>query len=433
MERIPRYTSYPTTPYFKPDFDANIYTAWLQTLAPTHTLSLYLHIPYCKKLCWFCGCHTKVINSEAPIKRYLGLLKKEMRLLAPHLKKNRVTHIHFGGGSPSLIGHDDFIDLMHTLRSSFTVNDDAEIAIELDPRTVTKENILAYGEAGVTRASLGIQDFDPTVQKTINRWQPYDVVRQAIEGLRGQGISAIHVDLIYGLPYQTKETIRQTVEKTLALAPDRVSTFGYAHVPHLKKRQVLIPEQALPKAEEREDLFALASTLLQKAGYTPIGMDHFAKPEDPLAIAARTNALHRNFQGYTTDTANVLVGLGVSSISSLPQGYVQNVLEVADYAEQLLLQRVPIKRGLEMSVSDRERHRVIMSLMCQMSATVPENLLHSTREKLAPHFEAGHIIYQPPTLQVTAEGKDRLRLIAAAFDAYLPDTTYRNALTEFYD
>jgi oxygen-independent coproporphyrinogen-3 oxidase len=434
MDRIPRYTSYPTTPHFKPQLEHGAYTSWLEALAPEESLSLYLHIPYCRKLCWFCGCHTKVVNSDAPVKRYLELLKKEMQLLTPYLTANRVTHLHFGGGSPSLIDGDDFIDLMQAIRNCFTVTPEAEIAIELDPRTVETASVCAYREAGVTRASLGIQDFDPTVQRAINRWQPYDVVAGAIAALREQNIGAIHVDLVYGLPYQTEATVRHTLEQTLTLAPDRISTFGYAHVPHIKKRQTLIPEEALPKAEAREHLFEVATTLLRQAGYIPIGMDHFAKPEDPLAIAAQTRSLHRNFQGYTTDTARALIGLGVSSISSLPQGYAQNEPDVTAYAEQLSRHTLPIRRGLALTDSDKQRHRIIMSLMCQLSATVPEEILCAVQEKLTPHIEAGHIIQESPTsLKVTPLGKERLRLIAAAFDAYLPDATYQNALQGFYD
>ncbi len=424
-ERVPRYTSYPTAPHFHAGVGADYYEVWLGALKAQHTLSLYFHIPYCRQLCWFCGCHTKVVNQYEPIANYMALLTQEVALVSRKVSSSPVTHIHFGGGSPTVIKAEDFAYFMSLVRDAFLVEADAEIAVELDPRTVDADKIAAYAASGVSRASLGVQDFMPQVQEAINRVQPYAVVSDVVRELRRHDINALNVDLIYGLPYQTEKTIRQTIEQTLSLEPDRISLFGYAHVPWMKKHQQLVPQEALPGETARLAMFEAASVMLQEAGYIAIGLDHFAKPGDALTNALEHKTLQRNFQGYTTDKANALLGLGVSSISSLPQGYVQNTAANIDYAQNIKAGALPVVRGIALSEEDIERRTLIMSLMCHRRVMVDEKTYAAELEWLEPYFKAGDITYVNEELLVNPRARNRLRLIASAFDAYLSDTNHR--------
>lgn len=425
MERVPRYTSYPTAPHFHEGVDENLYGQWLGDLNEKHTLSLYFHIPYCRQLCWFCGCHTKIVNHYEPITRYLALLEQEIALVGTRLSGSVVTHIHFGGGSPTIAIAEDFSRLMKGVRKEFSISDKAEIAIEIDPRTVDAEKISVYAERGITRASLGVQDFDLKVQEAINRVQPYEMVSDVLSTLREHGIHAINTDLIYGLPCQTLSTIRQTIEQTLSLEPDRISLFGYAHVPWMKKHQKLVPEEMLPDKELRVAMYDMASEMLKTAGYIAIGLDHFAKPEDSLAKALNDGSLRRNFQGYTTDTADALLGLGVSSISSLPQGYVQNTSRNMDYAQRIKAGALPVVRGIALSEEDTNRRVIIMSLMCNMSAQVPQKLYAEELERLLPYFNSGDLTYDGKMLSVHPSAQNRLRLIASIFDSYLTVSSHQ--------
>lgn len=425
VERVPRYTSYPTAPHFHEGVDADLYGQWLNALNKSHALSLYFHIPFCRQLCWFCGCHTKIVNHYEPIARYLSLLEQEIALVGTQLPDCVVTHIHFGGGSPTAAKAEDFSRIMSRVRKDFSILDKAEIAIEIDPRTVDAQKIAAYAQSGVTRASLGVQDFDLKVQEAINRVQPYEMVSDVLLTLREHGIDAINTDLIYGLPFQTLNTIKQTVELTLSLEPDRISLFGYAHVPWMKKHQKLVPEDMLPDKELRIAMYDTATTLLKRAGYIAIGLDHFAKPEDALAKALQNGSLRRNFQGYTTDTADALLGLGVSSISSLPQGYVQNTSSNIDYAQCIKAGILPVARGIELSNEDKKRRDIIMSLMCNMSAQVPQELYAEELERLKPYFSSGDLAYEGKLLLVHPSAQNSLRLIASIFDSYLTASSHR--------
>ena len=423
MERVPRYTSYPTAPHFHKGIDAKCYANWLNLIEKNQVVSLYFHIPYCRQLCWFCGCHTKVINKYEPIKKYLAILKDEIALLAQHLPKVRVVHIHFGGGSPNIINAEDFTDLMHEIHNNFTIAEKAEIAVEIDPRTVNDAQINAYRAAKVTRASIGVQDFNLKVQAAINRIQPYNLVQNIINKLRKAGINAINIDLIYGLPHQTLATIEKTIAQTISLEPNRISLFGYAHVPWMKKHQQLVPENHLPDKNMRMGIFDKATFLLQEATYQAIGLDHFAKADDTLSFAMRQKTLQRNFQGYTTDMADVLLGLGVSSISSLPQGYGQNTSSIIDYIKSIKERKLPTIRGIELKEDDRKRRAIIMSLMCHMSAHIPQSHYMAEITKLKPYFNAGEITYENEILRVSPKAKQHLRLIASVFDRYLSTTT----------
>ncbi len=428
MERVPRYTSYPTAPHFHNEISKELYKEWLAKINDQHTLSLYFHIPYCKQLCWFCGCHTKIVNHYEPVKRYLDLLEHELTLLARLLPKAQVIHIHFGGGSPTMLNSQDFISLMNRIKKNFTLSSNSEIAIEIDPRTVDAAKIAAYAASGITRASLGVQDFAPQVQKAINRIQPYELVRDVITMLRQQNIQALNVDLIYGLPYQTVKMIQQTIDQTLSLEPDRISLFGYAHVPWKKKHQQLLPEEALPDPHLRTKLFNEASGMLKEAGYVAIGLDHFAKQTDSLTHAMQQGKLKRNFQGYTTDLADALLGIGISSISSLPQGYVQNTSSNIDYEKAIKNGNLPISKGIALSEDDIERRRIIMSLMCQLRAYIPKKRYVQELQRLEPYFKRGDINYDNEMLSIQHHAQNHLRLIASVFDSYLPKTTYKHSL-----
>ena len=423
-QRVPRYTSYPTAPHFHKGVSKEMYCEWLEALEPRDTLSLYFHIPYCRKLCWFCGCHTNIANHYEPIANYLVSLEKEVEIVARHVTST-VQHIHFGGGSPTILKADDFLRFMGSIRQRFTINPNAEIAVEMDPRTVDERKIAAYAQSGVTRASLGVQDFNPRVQKAINRVQSYALVRRVGETLRTKGINALNLDLIYGLPFQTLKSITQTIEQTLSLEPSRISLFGYAHVPWMKKHQKLVPEEALPDSEQRRSMYEYAASLLKDAGYIAIGLDHFAQPHDDLVLSIKDKTLQRNFQGYTTDTAKALIGMGVSAISSLPQGYAQNTNSGLDYAQIINEEGLPLMRGIVLTEEDKLRRDIIMSLMCTMEAPLDSMLYSEEIALLKPHLETREASYEDGMLKVHPSARNRLRLIASIFDRYLTTTNHR--------
>ncbi|MGC9953612.1 MAG: oxygen-independent coproporphyrinogen III oxidase [Rhizomicrobium sp.] len=427
--RVPRYTSYPTAPHFHSGVTGEIFRGWLAALPQGMPLSLYLHVPFCDTLCWFCGCHTTVVNTYSPLKSYLGVLLSEIETVAAIIGPGHpVTHIHWGGGSPTMLSPDDVKNLAAALRSHFTIAPDAEFAIEIDPRGLQDEMIAALAEAGVGRASIGVQDCDDTVQRAINRIQPFEVTRSAVERLRAAGIGALNIDLIYGLPHQTRENVARTIDMALTLTPQRFAVFGYAHVPHFKKHMQLIDERALPDVQERLAQFELAHAKLCASGYAAIGLDHFARPEDSLALAQQAGKLARNFQGYTTDDAPALVGLGASSISALPQGYAQNRAEVPDYRKAILAGELAVARGIALSDDDRLRRAIIERLMCDLKVDLDAVAapfgksaadFGSEFSTLAPYAEQGIVEIEGGRLVVPPASRAAVRLIAAAFDSYL--------------
>ena len=427
---LPRYTSYPTAPNFSPDVGEIEYRAWLAALPAESDLSLYLHIPFCRSMCWYCGCHTTVTAREAPVTRYLAALDKEIALLADTLPaRMRVSHVHFGGGSPTLVRPEEFTGLMDGLRNRFGLLAEAEVAVEIDPRTLSCDLVEAMAGAGVNRASLGVQTFDPDVQREINRVQSFECVARAVEELRARGIAAINFDLIYGLPRQSLASCLETVEQALLLEPDRVAVFGYAHVPGFKLHQRRIDSRQLPSGSERWEQAQAIAQALGRAGYVEIGLDHYARSGDSLAQAAAQGALHRNFQGYTTDSAPALIGLGASSIGRLPQGYVQNVVLVSAYHESVCKGRLPVARGFAIGADDRLRAAVIERLMCDqrvdLAALGAEALLDE--RMLAPLVADGLVVRDGSRLEVPADARPLVRAVAAAFDAYLPRTSGRHA------
>ncbi|NKX62776.1 oxygen-independent coproporphyrinogen III oxidase [Labrenzia sp. 5N] len=433
MRNVPRYTSYPTAPHFHDGVTAGVYADWLKALSPQDSLSLYLHVPYCRELCHYCGCHTKATRQDAPLKAYAATLGQEINLVAGHMPNaGPVRHIHWGGGTPSLLPRQSLIDLTGLMRVNFDLAPDLEHAIELDPRLVTEQLAETLAIIGVNRASLGVQDFDPDVQKAIGRLQPYRVVKQAVEFLTAADVTALNFDLMYGLPGQSPETILDTVEKTLSLAPGRIALFGYAHVPWMRKHQRLIDESTLPNAAERLALADLARAELLKAGYVAIGLDHFARPDDSMAIALSDGSLKRNFQGYTTDQGEQLVGFGVSSIGRLSAGYVQNMSDVGNWRRAIMASELPVSKGLALSADDRLRARIIEELMTNYACDLvpacrafglPTSHLNDAFDALQDlaadglvHLEVGN---ETARVEVTEAGRPYVRLAAAAFDAYL--------------
>jgi oxygen-independent coproporphyrinogen-3 oxidase len=419
---VPRYTSYPTAPHFTAAVGADKYAGWLGALAPGTPTSLYVHIPFCDSLCWFCGCHMRVVNRYSSVGAYLDLLRREIDLAASATAGwPTIQHLHFGGGSPDILKPDDVRSIVDHLRGRFAFADDLEFAVEIDPRAAGRPIIEAWAAAGATRASVGVQDFDPRVQEAVNRRQSFDCTAQAIDGLRAAGIGRINIDLIYGLPHQSVAGVQRTADRVIALVPDRIALFGYAHVPAMKPHQRLIDEQVLPDGPQRWAQFEAAAELLRQAGYLWIGLDHFARPDDPLAIASASGRLRRNFQGYTTDRCEALLGLGASAIGALPQGYVQNKVGFKDYAGDLRIGRLPIARGIALSADDRRRRAIIERLMCDrlvdLAALDGEDL--PDLDCLADMAADGLVEIDGSRIAITERGRPFMRVVCAAFDRYL--------------
>lgn len=428
--QVPRYTSYPTAPHFNDAVGPAAYREWLSQLSPGEPLSLYLHIPFCDTLCWFCGCHTSVVNHYAPVRDYCALLETEIALVAEALtKRHGVRHIHFGGGSPTMLDTADIGRLGQHLHAHFDILPDAEIAIEADPRGLTKKVVNAFAAIGVNRASVGVQDCNPVVQRAINRIQSDQETAEAIALLRQAGVRSINIDLLYGLPHQTVQSWEETLEFALTLDPDRLAVFGYAHVPGFKKHQALIPADKLPNIEARYRMAELAREMLCAHGYVAIGMDHFAKSSDSLARAKAAGLLCRNFQGYTTDRAESLIGLGASAIGSLPQGYAQNAVAVPAYRALLADRKLPVTRGIRLSQDDRMHRDAIQSLMCDMAVDLDAVAHAYGRDRKAFGVAFGNleqlarrglISIQSGRVAIKPEWQSAVRIVAAAFDQYLP-------------
>ncbi|MGF7172477.1 oxygen-independent coproporphyrinogen III oxidase [Azospirillum doebereinerae] len=435
--RVPRYTSYPTAPHFTPAVDAGVYGGWLEAMDLTRSGSLYLHVPFCHQMCWYCGCHTKIVARYAPIAEYLGHLRREIGMVADRIPgRLRVRHIHFGGGTPTMMAPDDFETLIALLRTRFDVAADAELAIEIDPRTLTAQMAAALGRSGVNRASLGVQDFDPTVQEAINRVQPRAVTEQALSWLRDAGIANVNLDLMYGLPHQSVESVARSAKIALEMAPDRLSVFGYAHVPWMKTHQKKIDESVLAGTLGRWEQFAAIADTLGDAGYRAIGLDHFARPGDELAVQQEEGRLGRNFQGYTTDDADALLGFGASSIGALPQGYVQNAVPFDHYATAIEEGRLPTAKGIALTDDDRLRRDLIMRLMCDLSVDAGEVAIAHGLDSSA--FDAdlaamddlvadGVAAIDGRRVSVPEAARPLMRIVAARFDTHLASGAGRHS------
>jgi oxygen-independent coproporphyrinogen-3 oxidase len=426
---VPRYTSYPTAPHFHAGITPQTYRGWLEDLPEGAALSLYLHVPYCDTLCWFCGCHTKITRQYAPIAEYLQALHREIDAIAALVPRSaRVTHLHWGGGSPTILSAADSRALVARIRQRFTIADDMEFAVEVDPRGMDAGRIDALVESGLTRVSIGVQDFDPAVQVAINRIQTVDETRAVIDRFRDHGVTSLNIDAIYGLPGQHGPQLQHTLGEVVKLEPDRIALFGYAHVPWMKSHQRMIKTEDLPGVLERFSQAEMAADWLQAEGYARVGIDHFAKPDDALAAAAREQRLQRNFQGYTVDPADALIGLGASAIGKLPQGYVQNEPAIAAYQRATAEVGLTTVRGVAFSDEDLMRSEVIEHLMCNLAfEAAPLRARHglaaepliAMADDILRNDADGFVTPCADGFRVTDAGRPFLRTIAAQFDAYL--------------
>jgi len=434
-QSVPRYTSYPTAPQFSSAVGAEAYATWLSTLPSEATLSLYIHVPYCAQLCHYCGCNTKPVRRREVVERYAEQLLAEIALVGIQAGDRKVVHLHWGGGTPSILGAERIGALFAKLDEVFDLAMDCEHVIELDPRHVTSDLAHALADIGINRASLGVQDFAVHVQRAIGRIQPLVVVEQAMLELRRAGINSINFDLMYGLPGQTLEDVGNSAALAASLEPPRIAYFGYAHVPWLKPHQRLIDGALLPGALERLAQAQIARKALVASGYAPIGLDHFARPDDDLAAAARGGRLHRNFQGYTTDQADALIGLGASAIGRFAQGFVQNAPDIGSYARAIASGRLAAARGIALSAEDRLRGCIIERIMCDFSADLDAVVggqdgirFDAELEALAPLAAEGLVRLDGSRITVPEKGRPFVRLVAAAFDAYLTKAGVRHSV-----
>ena len=429
--RLPRYTSYPTAPKFSDQIGPQDTIDWIRNVG-AQPVSLYLHIPFCRSMCWYCGCHTTITERNQPILDYLDVLRREIELVYEATSSPLdVREVHFGGGTPTIIEPQEFVLLMQLLGQRFRLDAGVNVSVEIDPRTLTQAMAEALGRSRVTRASLGVQSFDPVVQKAINRIQSEEKTLLTVNRLRDNGIGRINFDLIYGLPHQTVESCVATVEASLAMLPDRFSVFGYAHIPSFKKHQRLIDETALPGPQARNEQAEAIAAALVSAGYVRIGLDHFALPEDELALAARHGRLRRNFQGYTTDQCETLIGFGASAIGRFRDGYVQNEVPPGQYARRVSEGTLPSAKGYRLTAEDRLRADVIERLMCDFIVDVAAisarhgfdpDFLMTGNDRLRALADDGVILVEDRVVRVSLEERVLVRTVASAFDAYLNDT-----------
>lgn len=420
--RVPRYTSYPTAPHFSAAIDEVEYRSWLRALPAGKPVSVYLHIPFCREMCWYCGCNTTVARRDAPISRYVAALLREIDLVADAVgRRLALGHIHWGGGSPTLLSPEHVALVDCALKKRFDLDLLAENAIEIDPRTLTPELASAFAYAGVNRASIGVQSLDPKVQRAINRVQSFATTAAAVRMLRECGIAAINFDLIYGLPFQSVQSCLDTVDQALRLQPDRLAVFGYAHVPNFKPHQRRIDESALPDSAERHEQAKAIAAAIMMRGYRQIGLDHFALPGDSLAIAAENGTLHRNFQGYTTDPCRTLIGFGASAIGRLANGFVQNAPRIPDYEKRIASACLAVVRGYELSPDDRRRASIIERLMCDFRADVSG--IDAPLQQLETE---GLILRRGKVVELVDDARPLVRAVASVFDAKLHASAVRH-------
>lgn len=431
---VPRYTSYPTAQHFSARIGPAAYADWLGALPPRAKLSLYFHIPFCQSLCWYCGCTTKAAQRHDPVTSYLAVLAGEVAAVAARVPAgHEVAHIHWGGGTPNILTADDIRALNATIRGAFKIAQDAEFAVEIDPRHIEADQVAAFASAGVTRVSLGVQDFDPSVQEAINRTQSFDATKRAAELFREAGIASLNIDLVYGLPHQTRESVERTIEQVLTLDPDRIAVFGYAHLPARFSHQKLIDESVLPDVVERFGQSQRMARRLAAAGYVRVGLDHYARPRDALAA----KPLKRNFQGYSTETADALLGFGASAIGQLPQGYVQNAVSSGEYAAKITSHGLATVRGLELTAEDGIRAFAIEKLMCDLVFSSAELIckfgaaalpIVEEADALVDSDREGFVERTADGFRVTEHGRPFVRTICSCFDAYLGQTPAQYSL-----
>ncbi len=429
----PRYTSYPTADRFQADYPTASYLEHLAQRAgadPVAPLSVYVHLPFCESLCYFCACNKIITHDHSKAAGYLDDLFKEMALLSPHLGQHRqAVQLHFGGGTPTFLSAAELSALMDQLRRHFEFAPDAELGIEIDPRTVTSDTLAMLAGLGFNRTSFGVQDFDPDVQTAVNRVQPYEMVRTALRACRDNGFESVNTDLIYGLPKQSVSSFSHTLDQLIELSPDRIALYNYAHLPSRFKAQRLIRAEDLPSAETRIRIFLMSIRRLLAAGYVYVGLDHFAKPDDELNHARLRNGLHRNFQGYTTRAGCDMIGFGVSAIGRIGDAYVQNHHSLKAYRERLAGGELPTDKGFDLSREDAMRREVIMAIMCGAPLDFAafearhgecfETCFRDELARLEPYADAGLISRDAQGLKVMPKGRVFVRALAMVFDQYL--------------
>ncbi len=425
--KVPRYTSYPTAPHFSDAVGAAEFSSWVQAIPEGAHISLYVHIPFCRRLCWFCACRTQGTQTASPVAAYLEVVKQELTLLAARLPDGvKLSRLHWGGGTPTLLTPEMMTDLAAAIRNVAEFAEDAEFSVEIDPNEIDEPRMDALSAAGMTRASIGIQDFNEDIQRTIGRIQSYEVTRKAVDMIRARGIRSLNADILFGLPDQSNARITESVQKLLSFAPDRVALYGYAHVPWMAKRQQMIPSDALPRPEARLELFEVARQLFLWDNYAEIGIDHFALKGDGLETAQRNGSLRRNFQGYTDDTAEVLIGVGASSISRFPQGYAQNNPATSAYGTAIRAGQFSASRGHAFAGEDLLRARLIEALMCDFRISTQEitQSFDISAAALRQRFDAvnaefdGLLEISDAGLFVPPKARALTRMIARSFDEY---------------
>jgi len=438
----PRYTSYPTALEFTEDYEQQSYLTCLNQLADNKSLSLYIHIPFCQNICYYCACNKIITKDRSKSDKYVENLIKEIGLISAQIGDNKLRQIHWGGGTPTYLTIEQITKIMLTIRESFEVPDEdsTEISIEIDPRALDISDIKTLAELGFNRMSMGVQDFDLKVQQAVNRVQSYEMTRDMIDEARKYGFKSINLDLIYGLPFQTKRTFEQTLKLVMDISPDRISVFNYAHLPHRFKPQRRINSEDLPSAVEKLSIFEYIIENLQQNGYLYIGMDHFAKPDDELAVAQKEGRLHRNFQGYTTHEEYELIGVGVSSIGSINGHYHQNVRDIEEYYQALDKGQLPSWRGVEVNKDDLLRKRVIFDLICHFELTMSKveqeyaidfkQYFSNELSMLAPFIEDGLVQMASDSIQVTNRGRLLIRNICMVFDAYMNELHVINSFSK---
>jgi oxygen-independent coproporphyrinogen-3 oxidase len=429
----PRYTSYPTADRFVEAFNAETYSTWLRKReigGISRPLSLYVHIPFCNTLCFYCACNKVITKDFSKAATYVDYLIKELEMQAALLgNERRVEQLHFGGGTPTFLSNDEIRKLMGAIRKNFQLIDNGEYSIEIDPRKVSDETVALLGEMGFNRISIGVQDFDPEVQKAVNRIQSEEETLQVIKAARANGFQSVSIDLIYGLPKQNLAGFKATLDKVIAAGADRLSIYNYAHMPALFKPQRRINEADMPAGQLKLDILSLAVKTLTDAGYVYIGMDHFAKPEDELAVAQRQGRLHRNFQGYSTHSDCDLVAIGVSAIGKIGPTYSQNFRELEDYYDALDRNTLPIMRGMELNADDLVRRAIIQALMCHFEISKEsfniaylidfDQYFATELKELAEYEREGLLKISPHWISVTPKGRMLIRNICMVFDKYL--------------
>ena len=429
----PRYTSYPTAPYFHEGIDEKVFIKHIHqdnASIANRDLSLYFHIPFCDTLCYFCGCSMMVTRNQSKIEQYIEYLEKEIILLKQQIDDDRkVIQLHWGGGTPTHLSPAQIRKLGAIIHKYFNFHEDAEVGVEIDPRELTRDHMVALSEVGFNRCSMGIQDFDHKVQKAVNRIQPENITRDAVNWARELGFKSINLDLMYGLPFQNHKTYGETIDTVMSMNPDRLAVFNYAHLPNMIKHQQLIKEDWLPSGDQKLELLKLSIEKLNDNGYIYIGMDHFAKPDDELTIAMQNGTLYRNFQGYSTHAGIDMFAIGITSIGMQSDIYVQNYKKLDEYYKALDAQKLPIMRGVTLNTDDQLRREVITELMCNFKLSKSKfekkyqiqfnSYFAEALEQLISLEEDGLIVLSENQLEVTDTGRLLIRNIVMNFDFYL--------------